>query len=110
MRWYWRWQVWSSFPVRTAFIDVLHMFAPSEEMFDEEGVRRLGSLVGMHEGFVRVFFDKAADGKRRAQRVLTVDVDSHVQTVYGQKPRAARGYNPREKGRLSYHPLVATIS
>ena len=24
-------------------------------MFDEEGVRRLSSLVGMHEGFARVF-------------------------------------------------------
>lgn len=85
------------------------MFAPSEEIFDEEGVRRLSSPVGMHEGFVRVFFEKGPDGKRRAQRVLTVDVDSHVQTVYGQKPRAARGYNPRKRGRLSYHPLVATI-
>ncbi|MGQ9859335.1 MAG: transposase [Thermodesulfobacteriota bacterium] len=98
------------FPSSHSLYDLLQMFAPSEEMFDEEGVRRLGSLVGMHDGFVRVFFEKAPDWKRRAQRVLTVDVDSHVQTVYGQKPQAARGYNPRKRGRLSYHPLVATIS
>lgn len=98
------------FPSSDSLYDLLHMFAPSQEMFDEEGVRRLGSLVGMHEGFVRGFFEKSPGWKRRAQRVLTVDVDSHVQTVYGQQQGAARGYNPRKKGRLSYHPLVATIS
>jgi len=73
------------FPSSDNFYDLLHMFAPSEEMFDEEGIRRLSSLVGMHEAFVRVFFEKSPWWKRRAQRVLTVDVDSHVQTVYGQQ-------------------------
>ena len=98
------------FPSSDSLYDLLHMFAPSEEMFDEEGIRRLSSLVRMHEAFVRVFFEKSPWWKRRAQRVLTVDVDSHVQTVYGQQQGAARGYNPRKKGRMSYHPLVATIS
>jgi hypothetical protein len=38
----------------------------------------------MHEGFVRVFFEKSPGWKRRPRRVLTADVDSHVLTVYGQ--------------------------
>lgn len=98
------------FPSSDSLYDLLHMFAPSEEMFDEEGISRLASLVGMHEGFVRVFFEKSPRWRRRARRVLTVEVDSHVQTVYGQQQGAARGYNPKKQGRLSYHPLVATIS
>lgn len=35
----------------------------------------------MYKGFVRVFFEKALDWKHQAQRVLTVDVNSHVQTA-----------------------------
>lgn len=98
------------FPSCDTLYDVLHLFAPGQEMMDEEGVRRLGSLVEMHEGFVGAFFEKSPQWKRRAQRVLTVDVDSHVQTVYGAQEGAARGYNPKKSGRVSYHPVVATIS
>ncbi len=98
------------FPSEDSLYDTLHLFAPGEEMLDEEGIRRLASLVDIHEGFVKKFFEKSPQWKRRAQRVLTVDVDSHVQTVYGQQEGAALGYNPKKRGRLSYHPLVATIS
>jgi hypothetical protein len=72
------------FPSSDSLCDLLHLFAPSEEMLDEEGIRRLSSLVGMHERFVRVFFEKSPGWKRRPRRVLTADVDSHVLTVYGQ--------------------------
>ncbi len=98
------------FPSEDSLYDTLHLFAPGEEMLDEEGIRRLASLVDIHEGFVKKFFEKSPQWKRRAQRVLTVDVDSHVQTVYGQQEGAALGCNPKKRGRLSYHPLVATIS
>jgi len=98
------------FPSEDSLYDTLHLFAPGEQMLDEEGVRRLGSLLDIHEGFVRAFFKKSPRWKRRVDRVLTVDVDSHVQTVYGRQEGAARGYNPKKRGRLSYHPLVATIS
>lgn len=98
------------FPSCDSLYDLLHLFAPGEEMMEEEGVRRLACLVEMHEGFVKAFFEKSPLWKRRVQRVLTVDVDSHVQTVYGAQEGAARGYNPKKKGRVSYHPLVATIS
>jgi hypothetical protein len=34
------------------------------------------------------------------------DLDSTVLTVYGRQERAAVGYNPKKRGRPSYHPLL----
>jgi hypothetical protein len=38
-------------------------------------------------------------------RVL-LDLDSTVLTLYGHQEKARVGYNPRKRGRPSYHPLV----
>ena len=40
---------------------------------------------------------------------LTLDMDSHVKTVYGKQQRAKVGYNPKKPGRKSYHPLFCFI-
>jgi hypothetical protein len=40
---------------------------------------------------------------------LTLDLDSHVKTVYGNQQRAKVGYNPKKAGRKSYHPLFCFI-
>ena len=40
---------------------------------------------------------------------ITLDLDSHVTPVYGKQQRAALGYNPKKKGRKSYHPLLCFI-
>jgi hypothetical protein len=40
---------------------------------------------------------------------LTLDLDSHVTPVYGKQQRAGVGYNPRKKGRRSYHPLLCFV-
>jgi hypothetical protein len=40
---------------------------------------------------------------------LTLDMDSHVKTVYGNQQRAKIGYNPKKPGRKSYHPLFCFI-
>lgn len=37
---------------------------------------------------------------------LVFDLDSVVITVYGQQQGARVGYNPKKKGRRSYHPLL----
>lgn len=42
---------------------------------------------------------------RPLRRVL-FDLDSTVLTLYGHQEKARRGYNPRKRGRPSYHPLV----
>lgn len=42
---------------------------------------------------------------RPLRRVL-LDLDSTVLTLYGHQEKARVGYNPRKRGRPSYHPLV----
>jgi hypothetical protein len=45
----------------------------------------------------------------QAFRELTLDLDSHVTSVFGRQQRAAVGYNPKKKGRKSYHSLLCFI-
>ncbi len=46
----------------------------------------------------------------RKYSCLTLDLDSHVKTVYGEYiTRAKVGYNPNKKGRKSYHPLLCFV-
>jgi len=41
---------------------------------------------------------------------ITIDCDSTEQTVFGRQQGAAKGYNPKNKGKLSYHPLICFVS
>ena len=41
---------------------------------------------------------------------ITVDCDSTEGTVFGHQEGAAKGYNPKNKGKLSYHPLLCFVS
>ena len=43
------------------------------------------------------------------QTRLTLDLDSHVETVYGNQQLAKVGYNPKKPGRKSFHPLLCFI-
>lgn len=40
---------------------------------------------------------------------LTLDMDSHVTPVYGNQQRTGIGYNPKKKGRRSYHSLLCFV-
>jgi len=40
---------------------------------------------------------------------LTLDFDSHIETVYGNQQRAKVGYNPKKPGRKSFHPLLCFV-
>ena len=41
---------------------------------------------------------------------ITIDCDSTEQTVFGHQEGACKGYNPKNKGKLSYHPLICFLS
>ena len=43
----------------------------------------------------------------REQPLVTLDIDSTVETLYGRQEGAEIGPNPHKPGRPSYHPLVA---
>lgn len=43
----------------------------------------------------------------RKQPLVTLDIDSTVETLYGRQEGAEIGPNPHKPGRASYHPLIA---
>ncbi|HSD11189.1 MAG TPA: IS1380 family transposase [Candidatus Binatia bacterium] len=43
----------------------------------------------------------------RKQPLVTLDIDSTVETLYGRQEGAQIGPNPHKPGRPSYHPLIA---
>ena len=57
-------------------------------------------LVRLHDRSRKYFIDRIVPEKK-----LLVDMDSTVCTVYGHQEGAMKGYNPRARGRRSYHPL-----
>ncbi len=54
------------------------------------------------------FLMKFRDGFKQI-KIITLDMDSHVTTVYGNQQRTGVGYNPKKKGRRSYHPILCFI-
>ena len=83
-----------SFPVQSTisrFLDGLKVVVARQI-----AVLNFDLLLKFREGF-RTFFS------------ITLDLDSHVSPVYGRQQRAGRGYNPKKKGRRSYHPLFCFI-
>jgi hypothetical protein len=48
-------------------------------------------------------------GGFREWKTITLDLDSHVTPVYGNQQRASVGYNPKKRGRKSYHPLFCFL-
>jgi len=63
--------------------------------FAHEG---LDSFLKLHEGLSRRMI--------RSPRKIILDLDSTVLTVYGRQEGAEVGYNPKKRGRPSYHPLL----
>ena len=83
-----------SFPVQSTisrFLDGLKVVVARQI-----AVLNFDLLLKFREGF-RAFFS------------ITLDLDSHVSPVYGRQQRAGRGYNPKKKGRRSYHSLFCFI-
>lgn len=80
------------------------------------GLEQVGS-VSSFSRFFRRFGPKEVEGvfghltrwfwSRISAGTWTVDLDSSVLTRYGQQEGCRRGYNPRHRGRLSHHPLMA---
>lgn len=58
----------------------------------------LESLIRFHNGLITRMI--------RSPRKIFLDLDSTVLTVYGRQEGAEVGYNPKKRGRPSYHPLL----
>ncbi len=88
-----------------AFISLLGM----ERFPDPSSLRRflqrlspqtIRQLVRLHDRL------RAALSPTHQRSTLLFDLDSVVLTLYGRQQGARLGYNPKKKGRRSYHPLL----
>lgn len=60
----------------------------------------LPQLVRLHDRLRKYFINRIVPESK-----LLVDMDSTICTIYGHQEGAIRGYNPKARGRRSYHPL-----
>jgi hypothetical protein len=65
------------------------------------GHHGLSSLVQLHDRYRRRLFNQP-----EARSKFYFDCDTTVLTVYGQQEQTRKGYNPKKRGRRSYHPLL----
>lgn len=63
--------------------------------------KSIRQLVGLHDRLRHQLFSLP-----EAPTSLIFDLDSVVLTLYGHQQGAHLGYNPKKKGRRSYHPLL----
>lgn len=49
--------------------------------------------------------DQVTTRSLKNQKTVILDFDSSVETVYGEQKGTAVGYNPRDHGKASFHPL-----
>ena len=75
------------------FLAGLHMNVPGQILEIQQAFRR------------RVW--EAANVKLKS---VTLDTDTTVHTVYGNQMGARKGYNPKNKGKLSYQPMLTFVA
>jgi hypothetical protein len=68
------------------------------------GERGANTLLEKSLNFVKQWVKKSGLSR------ITIDCDSTEYTVYGHQEGASKGYNPKNKGKLSYHPLLCFYS
>jgi len=89
-----------------AFLSLLGLEQFPDQSTLRRGLQRLSprairQVVRLHDQLRRQLF-----GRPSAPSSLIWDVDSVVLTLYGEQQGARVGYNPKKKGRRSYHPLL----
>lgn len=82
------------YPHQSTFSRFLKLFTvPISREIGDTSVRLLGKVRGDFREYPKI----------------TLDFDSHIETVYGKQQRAKAGYNPKKPGRKSFHPLICFI-
>lgn len=76
----------------------------------EKQTSQFESLNHRLRGQVWRMASRAGVSKVGLNRVQWVDIDSTVDSVCGTQEGAAKGYNPKKKGALAYHPQLAFLA
>ena len=93
---------WVKFPVETT---IGRLF---KEVTEKE-ISQYESLNHRLRGQIWRMANRAGASKVGLNRVQWVDIDSTVDSVCGTQEGAAKGFNPKNKGALSYHPQLAFL-
>ena len=94
---------WIKFPVETT---IGRLF----KEVTEKQTNQFESLNHRLRGQIWRMANRAGVSKVGLNRVQWVDIDSTVDSVCGTQEGAAKGYNPKKKGALSYHPQLAFLA
>ena len=94
---------WIKFPVETT---IGRLF----KEVTEKQTSQFESLNHRLRGQIWRMANRAGVSKVRLNRVQWVDIDSTVDSVCGTQEGAAKGYNPKKKGALAYHPQLAFLA
>jgi len=94
---------WLKFPVETT---IGRLF----KEVTEKQTNQFESLNHRLRGQIWRMANRAGVSKVGLNRVQWVDIDSTVDSVCGTQEGAAKGYNPKKKGALSYHPQLAFLA
>jgi len=62
------------------------------------------------EAFFRPLFRRLLALLKPPAEGFTLDLDSTIFAREGSQQGAAKGYNPRRRGRKSHHPLIAVLA
>jgi len=93
---------WVKFPVETT---IGRLF---KEVTEKE-ISQFESLNHRLRGPIWRMANRAGVSKVGLNRIQWVDIDSTVDSVCGTQEGAAKGFNPKKKGALSYHPQLAFL-
>lgn len=58
----------------------------------------------------QIFRQRVWDAANVKLEMVTLDTDTTVHTVYGKQMGARKGYNPKNKGKLSYQPILTFMA
>jgi hypothetical protein len=76
----------------------------------EKQISQFESVTHKLRGHIWRQANRAGVSKVGLNPVQWVDIDSTVDSVCGTQEGAAKGYNPKKKGALSYHPQLAFLA
>ena len=93
---------WTKLPVETT---IGRLF----KEVTERQISQLESVTHRLRGQIWRRANRAGVSKVGLNPIQWIDIDSTVDSVCGSQEGAAKGYNPKKKGALSYHPQLAFL-
>jgi hypothetical protein len=94
---------WNKLPVETT---IARLF----KEVTEKQINQFESVTHKLRGQIWRRANRSGASKVGLNPVQWVDIDSTVDPVCGTQEGAAKGYNPKKKGALSYHPQLAFLA